>query len=250
MKLKRNSNMKERNLIAQIDPKSPISEAFRTLRTNIQYSSVDHQIKSIMVTSTGPSEGKSTIASNLAVVMAQSGKRTLLVDADMRKPTIHRMFKLMNREGLTNILANQNHLASMQDAIVQSAVEGKNRLADYIRKTEDQNLDVITTGPIPPNPAELLGSKSMSRFIQEVSNQYDVIFFDTPPVIAVADAQILASQLDGVLLVVNSGKTNRDMAMKAKSLLDNVKANVLGCVLNNRKITRDNYYYYYYGAER
>jgi protein-tyrosine kinase len=248
--LKRNSNVKERNLITQFDPKSPISEAFRTLRTNIQFSSVDKQIKTMMLTSTGPSEGKSTITSNLAIVMAQSGKRTLLVDADMRKPTIHRTFRIVNREGLTNILANQAHLASMEEAIVPSVIDEQNRLLKYISKTEIENLDVIPTGPIPPNPAELLGSKSMARFIKEVSGHYDVILFDTPPVIAVTDAQILASQLDGVLLVINSGKTNRDMAIKAKGLLDNVKANILGCVLNNREITGDNYYYYYYGADR
>jgi protein-tyrosine kinase len=225
----RYSRERERHLITQLDSKSPIAEAFRTLRTNIQFTSIDHEIRSIMITSTGPSEGKSTISSNLSVVMAQSGKKTLLVDTDLRKPTVHHTFRLLNREGLTNVLAGQGSLEKM------------------VIQTEIDQLDILTSGPIPPNPAELLGSKSMSKFMEEASTQYDMVIFDTPPLIAVADAQILASQVDGVLLVLNSGKTNRDMAVKAKSLLNNVKANILGCVINNRKIQGDNYYYYYYG---
>lgn len=219
----------KRNIITYLDSKSPISEAFRTLRTNIQFASVDKEIKTIMITSSGPSEGKSTIAANLAVVMAQVGKKTLLVDADMRKPTVHHTFHILNREGLT------------------TALSGQKEVNQLVKKTEIENLDILSSGPIPPNPAELLGSKSMSRQIEEISTQYDIVLFDTPPIIAVADAQILASQLDGVLLVINSGKTNQDMAVKAKVLLDNVKAKILGCVLNNRKIQGENYYYYYYG---
>lgn len=219
----------QRNLLTQLESKSPIAEAFRTLRTNIQFTSVDHEIRSMMITSTGPSEGKSTISSNLAIVMAQSGKRTLLVDTDLRKPTAHHTFRLLNREGLSNVLVGQG---SLENLAIQSKIE---------------NLEILTSGPIPPNPAELLGSTSMAKFIKEAATLYDMVIYDTPPVIAVADAQILASQVDGVLLVLNSGKTNRDMALKAKSLLTNVKANILGCVLNNRKIQGDNYYYYYYG---
>lgn len=210
-----------------MDPKSPVSEAFRTLRTNIQFSSIDSQVKTMMITSTGPSEGKSTITANLAVVLAQSGKKTLLVDTDLRKPTVHRTFRLLNRDGLTNALTSQDNFKQ------------------FAKNTEIDNLDVITTGPIPPNPSELLGSMAMARFINEVSAIYDTVIFDTPPVIAVTDAQILATQVDGVFLVVNSGKTNRDMALKAKTLLSNVKANILGCVLNNREIEGENYYYYY-----
>jgi protein-tyrosine kinase len=224
--LKRNKT-RERSLITHLDPKSPVSEAFRTLRTNIQFSCIDSQIKTMMVTSTGPSEGKSTVTANLAVVLAQSGKKTLLVDTDLRKPTVHRTFRLLNRDGLTNALTSQNDFKQ------------------YVKESEIENLDIITTGPIPPNPSELLGSMAMARFINEVSAIYDRVVFDTPPVIAVTDAQILATQVDGVFLVVNSGKTNRDMALKAKTLLCNVKANILGCVLNNRELEGENYYYYY-----
>lgn len=224
--MKRNKS-RERSLITHLDPKSPVSEAFRTLRTNIQFSSIDSQVKTMMITSTGPSEGKSTITANLAVVLAQSGKKTLLVDTDLRKPTVHRTFRLLNRDGLTNALTSQDNFKQ------------------FAKNTEIDNLDVITTGPIPPNPSELLGSMAMARFINEVSAIYDTVIFDTPPVIAVTDVQILATQVDGVFLVVNSGKTNRDMALKAKTLLSNVKANILGCVLNNREIEGENYYYYY-----
>jgi protein-tyrosine kinase len=222
----------KRSLITISNPKSPISESFRTLRTNIQFASVDRELKTIMATSTGPSEGKSTTIANLAVVMAQSEKKVILVDTDLRKPTVHHTFGLQNRTGLTSYLAGQDSL----DAILQ--------------ETDLPNLSVITSGPIPPNPAELLGSKAMERFIEELSFNYDQILFDTPPVIAVTDAQILAAKLDGVLLVIDAGNTNKDVALKAKTSLENVKANILGVVLNNKKMQGDSYYYYYYGGKR
>lgn len=222
----------KRSLISLTNPKSPISESYRTLRTNIEFAGVDTDLRTIMVTSTGPSEGKSTTIANLAVVTAQTEKRTLLVDADLRKPTVHHTFNLANRWGLTTVLAGQESMANV------------------VQKTLIPNLDIITAGPIPPNPAELLNSKAMTRFIQEVSGQYDQVLFDTPPVIAVADAQILASKLDGVILVVDSGTTNKDVALKAKTQLQNVKANILGVVLNNKKMQGDSYYYYYYGAKK
>lgn len=180
-----------------------------------------------MVTSATPQEGKSTVSANLAVVMAQSGKKTLFVDADLRKPTVHYTFSLQNREGLTNLLVANSEMNQL------------------VQKSDVENLFVLTSGPIPPNPAELLGSKIMGRFVKECMTQYDIVIFDTPPVIPVADAQILASQVDGVLLVVNSGKTKQDLAYKAKNLLDKVNANILGTVLNNRKVSDTNYYYYY-----
>ncbi|RXT03684.1 CpsD/CapB family tyrosine-protein kinase [Ammoniphilus sp. CFH 90114] len=222
----------KRNLITMEKPKSPISEAYKTLRTNIQFAGIDRELKTIMVTSTGPSEGKSTTVANLAVVMAQSEKRTLLIDADLRKPTVHHTFDLANRQGLTTYLA------------------GQDRLEDVIQATEAPNLDVMSSGPIPPNPAEMLNSKVMTRLLEELSVQYDQILIDTPPLIAVADAQILASKVDGVILVVNSGMTNREIAVKAKQQLENAKANILGVVLNNKQIKGDSYYYYYYGAKK
>lgn len=184
-----------------------------------------------MVTSTGPAEGKSTIAANLATVMAQSGKKTLLIDADLRKPTVNHTFRFLNNEGLTQVLTGQ---ASLEQVVKTN--------------TDVDNLDILTSGPIPPNPAELLGSRAMSRLLEEAKSHYHLVLFDTPPVIAVTDAQVLASQVDGVLLVISSGKTNREMAVRAKELLEQVQANILGCVLNNRKMKAGSQYYYYYGG--
>jgi protein-tyrosine kinase len=213
-----NRENRNRKLITYLDSKSPISESFRTLRTNIQFASVDKEIKTIMVSSSGPAEGKSTICPNLAVVMGQAGKRTLLIDANMRRPSIHDTFRMLNSEGLSNILVGQKNL----DELIQES--GIN------------NLDILTSGPIPPNPAELLSSKAMSRLIETVHDLYDIVVFDTPALIAVSDGLILGSQVDGVLLIIDSGGTSRDMGLKAKSLLNKAKANILGCVLNNRKL--------------
>ncbi|GGK25546.1 tyrosine-protein kinase YwqD [Caldalkalibacillus thermarum] len=226
----RQSAHKRRSLITLQDPKSPISEAFRTLRTNIQFASVDKELRTLMVTSSGPGEGKSIVSANLAITLAQAGKAVLLVDADMRKPTVNHTFRFLNNEGLTNVISGT---ATLEDVIKTD--------------TDVEGLDVLTSGPIPPNPAELLGSKRMKALIEEAQTKYDVVLFDTPPVIAVTDAQILASQVDGVILVVSSGKTNQELAVKAKSLLETVQANIIGCVLNNRKLSGNSYYYYYYG---
>lgn len=211
-----------------IDPKSPISEQYRTIRTNIQFSSVDEEVKSLMVTSAGPGDGKSTTTANLAVVFAQQGKRVLLVDADLRKPTVHYIFNLTNTFGLTSVLSKQ---ASLENAI---------------NKTDIENLFVLTSGPIPPNPAELLGSKAMEQFFDDALNKvFDLILFDTPPLLAVTDAQILSNKCDGTVLVVSSGKTEKEQVIKAKELLDAAQSRLLGVVLNNKKIENNSYYYYY-----
>ncbi|RJS62551.1 capsular biosynthesis protein [Bacillus sp. PK3_68] len=210
-----------------MDPRSPISEQYRTIRTNILFSAVDQEIRSLLVTSAGPGEGKSTTAANLAIVFAQQGKKVLLVDADMRKPTMHYTFNFMNTVGLTNVLAKQKSLAAA------------------VKETTVQDLAVLLSGPIPPNPAELLGSRMMAEFLKEAYRSYETIIFDTPPVLAVTDAQVLANQCDGTLLVINSGKTEADGAIKAKELLQAAKAKPLGVVLNNRKLKETNYYYYY-----
>ncbi|MGG3449082.1 CpsD/CapB family tyrosine-protein kinase [Domibacillus aminovorans] len=220
----------KRKLITYTDPKSPISEQYRTIRTNILFSSVDQSLRSILVTSTSPGEGKSTTIANLAVVFANQGKKVLLVDADMRKPTMHYTFGLQNTFGLTNILTKQTTLDA---TAVQSDIE---------------NLSILTSGPIPPNPAELLGSVSMKEFLENSLEKYDFVLFDTPPVLAVTDAQVLANQCDGTILVVNSGKTEIEGVQKAKDLLQSVKAKLLGVVLNNRTM-KDSSYYYYYGKE-
>jgi protein-tyrosine kinase len=216
-----------RNLIAKLSPKSTISEQYRTIRTNIQFSSVDEEIKSIMITSAEPGEGKSTTTANLAVTFAQQGKKVLLVDADLRKPTVHYTFQVQNIYGLTNVLT-----------------KGKT-IEQAISATDVENLDVLTSGPIPPNPAELLASKAMLDFLTKVEAQYDVILFDTPPILAVADAQILANLCEGSVLVIASGKTETEKVMKAKELLAAAKGKLLGAVLNSKKMDKSSYYYYY-----
>ncbi|MCH6269421.1 CpsD/CapB family tyrosine-protein kinase [Neobacillus citreus] len=216
-----------RNLIAMLDPKSPIAEQFRTIRTNIQFSSVDQEVRTLMVTSAGPGDGKSTTSANLAVVFAQQGKRVLFVDADLRKPTVHYTFNHTNTFGLTSVLTKQ---MSLENAV---------------KDTNEQNLFVLSSGPIPPNPAELLGSKAMEQFFKDALELYDMVIFDTPPLLAVTDGQILANKCEGTILVVSSGKTEKDQVVKAKELLDSAQSKLLGVVLNNKKIQNTNYYYYY-----
>lgn len=221
------SHGQKRSLITKLAPKSSISEQYRTVRTNIQFSSVDEEIKSIMVTSADPAEGKSTTVANLAVTFAQQGKKVLLVDADMRKPTVQYTFQVENIYGLTNVLTK---IKTLEDAVIHTDVE---------------HLDILTSGPIPPNPAELLGSKAMLEFLTKVEEQYDVILFDTPPILAVTDAQILANLCQGSVLVVASGKTENEKVVKSKELLAAAKGKLLGAVLNNKKMDKSNYYYYY-----
>lgn len=230
MAKKRKGLRTERKLITFESPRSPITEQYRTLRTNIQFASVDAELKTILVTSTGPNEGKSTTIANLAIVFAQQGKKVLLVDTDLRKPTVHYTFLLNNVRGLTTILTKQS------------------TLLDVVNKTEIENLSVLSSGPIPPNPAELIGSIAMANFIEEAKTYFDLILFDTPPVLAVADAQILSNICDGTILVVASGSTEKDAAIKSRDLLNSSKAKLLGTVLNKVK-ANDSQYYYYYGQK-
>jgi len=217
----------KRRLLAHNSPKDPVAEQYRTIRTNIQFSNVDQDIKTIVVTSSGAEEGKSTTSSNLATVYAQQGLNVLLIDADLRKPTGHYTFRLENHIGLTNVLTRQS------------------TLAQAVQESEIPHLSVLTSGPIPPNPSELLASAQMAELLKEMKEQFDMIIFDTPPILAVADAQILANQVDGTILVVSSGKTEKDAALKSKELLSNAQGKLLGVVLNNRKVEEGNYYYYY-----
>lgn len=192
---------KSRRGLAQISVlhhKSLVAEQYRTIRTNIEFSSVQTHLRSILVTSSVPGEGKSFSAANLAAVFAQQEKKVLLVDADLRKPTIHETYQLENVQGLTNVLV------------------GNASLGETVQKTLIDNLYVLTSGPTPPNPAELLSSKAMGELIQEMYSRYSLVIFDSPPLLAVADGQILANQTDGSVLVVLSGKTKMDTVQKAK----------------------------------
>lgn len=220
-------NNKMRHLITKLNPRSPISEQYRTIRTNLQFSSVDETLQSILVTSAGPAAGKSITAANLAVVYAQQGKKTLLIDADLRKPTVHYTFRLDNLRGLSNVLVGES---TLEDAVTSSDVD---------------HLDILSCGPIPPNPAELLASRRMNDVLTHAKQLYDFVIFDTPPALAVADAKILANIVDGTLLVLRSGITTTEEAEKTKELLTDSKAKMLGAILNDRAKDQANYYYYY-----
>jgi len=218
-------------LIAQVSPKSAITEMYRGLRTNLDFASVDAKVKRILVTSSLPGEGKTTTACNLAVVEAQAGRRTLLLDADLRKPMVHRNFSASNVKGLTSVLIRQ---CSVEDAIQKTAVE---------------NLEILCSGPIPPNPLEMLGSQAMRSLLDQFAATYDVLIVDSPPVLSVADAKVLASELDGVLYVVGSGIVSRSALRKAKESLAVSGVRVLGAVFNNKRMTKAERQYYYYQYE-
>ena len=222
-------------LITIENPKSPVSESYRTLRTNIMFSSLDKKVQTIMVTSSGPEEGKTTVASNLAVIMAQSGKKTIIIDCDLRKPRLHKVFKASNLKGLSNYLI------------------GEVTIADVVKQTPIENLQLLPSGVKPPNPAELLGSAKMKSFVESLKQYYDYIILDTPPVVIVTDAQLVAQYADGCLLVVAAGEVDRDAPIKAKELLVKVNAKILGVVLNKVDDTgkgRYKYYYHYYYDEQ
>lgn len=220
-------------LITESNPKSPISEAYKILRTNIQFSNLDTDIQTIMVTSAAMGEGKSTTSANLAVAYAQAGKKVLIIDADLRKPTQHHIFRVSNRIGLTSVLSHQGPLGS---ALLDTTVE---------------QLSIIPSGPIPPNPSEILASKRMSSMLDDLKSQFDIIIIDTPPTLAVTDAQIIAAQSDGVLMVVDAGKVKKEASARAKAGLDMVGTKLLGVVLNNiSRSSAEGYYYYYYGERK
>ncbi|AJQ26034.1 capsular exopolysaccharide family [Pelosinus fermentans JBW45] len=218
-------------LIVHEQAKSPIAEAYRTLRTNIQFSKTDGQLQTILFTSSGPGEGKSTTLANTAVALAQSGKRVIIMDCDLRKPVLHKIFDKKNR-GITNFL------------VEEICAE------DLIQETQVENLRILTSGPIPPNPSELLGSRKMQGLFNSLKEQADYLMIDAPPVIAVTDACVLASKVDGIALVINSGTVRPEMAQKAKDLLIKANGHLLGVILNRVEIEEEyGHYYYYYGSD-
>lgn len=223
--------MAEIDFITHYDSRSPVSEAYRAIRTNLQFAGAGKQLKTLVFTSAVPSEGKSTTVANLAIVMGQDDKHILLIDCDMRKPVIHRRFGLLNR-GLSNCFA--------EDLPLKEVIQ-----ADVF-----PNLDVVTSGPVPPNPVELLGSKKMKALLQEAAEAYDYVFLDMPPVLAVTDAALMSSQVDGTVLILGSGDISPDEGKQAKSLLEKVHANILGVILNKvPQHHKSGYYYYYYYDE-
>ena len=215
-------------LISMINPKSIVAEQFRMVRTNLEFSIVDKDLKSLLVTSLAPGAGKSTISSNLAATFASQGKKVLLVDTDMRKPTIHKIFRLRNSEGLSTLITTKE--ASIYD---------------YIEATEFENISILTSGATPPNPAELVSSIRMQQLIEEMEQAFDLVIFDTPPVLAVADSQILAGKVDGTLFVIRKGIDKKEQIQTAQERMKSVNANVLGAIYNRIEPNDDAYYYEY-----
>ena len=217
--------------IVEKKPKSITAEAYRTLRTNIQYSSFDKEVRVIVVTSSEAGEGKSTTAGNLAISFSQAQKKTIMIDCDLRKPSLHKKFRISNMVGLSDLL------------------KGRESLKEAVHKYNDY-LDILTSGKVPPNPAEMLGSRSMENLLEKLKEEYDMIIIDSAPLQAVTDAQILSRKADGTIIVVRAEKTKRDSVIQAKELLKKVDANILGIVLNGVENIRKKYYYYYGTEEK
>lgn len=220
-------------LVADYDPSGRISEEYRTLRTNISFSKAGGAIKSIVVTSGSASEGKSTVAANLAVTFAAQGLKTILGDLDMRRPTVNATFGIQNTGGLVKILTEQSE-------------DLESLLPIYSKSTNIENLTVLTSGPTPPNPSELLGSEGMKQLLTILSRDYDRIILDTPPVLTVTDAQIVASHADATIMVVPYGQADKAAVADAKELLQKVNANIIGVVMN--RMPEQNGSGYYYGG--
>lgn len=218
-------------LFIKENPKSLLAEKYRNLRTSIEYSSVDKKLQTIVVTSSEKDEGKSTVSANLAYVLAQGEKKVLIVDCDLRKPTVHRKFELSNQIGLTEVLVEKVEI----DKAIQKLEYG---------------VDVLTSGMLPPNPAEIVDSKAVESLFEYFKTIYDYIIIDTPPVGIVTDGVVLAGKADGVILVVRANKTKDTSVMDGYNELKKVNANVLGTVINVVETPKDKYGYYGYGEKR
>lgn len=218
-------------IVTQHDPKSPISEAYRALRTNFQFATIKSKPKTIMVTSAVPGEGKTTTAVNMAVTMADCGMRVVIVDTDLRRPNVHRVLKMERGPGLSNVL------------------RGEVELSDVIRKTRVENLEIISSGRVPPNPSELIGSTRMERLMDELGRQFDIVIFDAPSILVVTDPVLLSTRVDSVVLVLSANYARRETVQRAIRLLQAASAEIAGVVLNGLEATRRHYYYYYYYYE-
>jgi len=221
------ANNRQESLVTISNPRSPISEAYRTLRTNLEFASLDKPLRTMVVTSAGPEEGKSTTLANLAVTLAQAEQKVILVDCDLRRPSQHEIFRVGNGVGLTSMVVDEEAFKNVP-----------------LQETPVPNLKLLPSGPLPPNPSELLGSRRMGEIIATLRERADLVLFDAPPIIAVTDAAVLASKVDGVLLVINAGTTKRDHAQRAKALLEKVNARLVGAVLNNVRMDISLHRYY------
>lgn len=217
-------------LVAFNNPKSIHAEQFRTIRTNLDFVNLDGNLKNLVVTSSIPGEGKSTVSANLAHVMAATEKKVLIVDADLRKPTLHKTFSINNDKGLSTLISQPSL-----------------KFNEVIQFSPDLNLYLMPSGPIPPNPSELLASARMNKIVADLNQYFDIVIFDTPPVTAVTDAQIMATKVDGVVLVVRDGYVTKDEVRTSKESLDNVNAKILGYVMNSKQPQEGSGYYAYYG---
>jgi capsular exopolysaccharide synthesis family protein len=225
--------MYRKQLIVNDKPKSPIAEAYRAFRTNLQYSKVDGQLKSILFTSSGPGEGKSVTAANTAIALAQGGAKVVILDCDLRRPVQHLIFGRVAM-GITNVLA------------------GNGTLADYVQDTDITNLKILTSGPIPPNPSELLNSSKMIALLATLAKQFDYLILDTPPILPVTDTCVLASKVDGVIMVIGAGVVRPAEAQRAAEAVRQVKGNILGMMINrvkNDEILGDYYNYCNFHSE-
>jgi capsular exopolysaccharide synthesis family protein len=222
-------------LIVHERPKSPIAEAYRSLRTNIQFANLDNNMKTILITSATPGEGKTITLLNIAIAMAQNKQRVIVIDCDMRKPRIHKILGISNKSGLAEYLMDGNNIE------------------DYINRIFKLNIDVMTSGKIPSNPSELLHSNVMKEMVEFLEKKYDYVLFDSPPVVPVTDAVVMSSYIEGAILVVSSGKVSVDMVKKAKESLEASGVNLIGAVLNRIPVNNSkeykSYYYYYEESE-
>lgn len=213
-------------LYVEREPSSSYAESFRMIRTNIKYSSIDKNKKVLLITSSAKGEGKSTIAANLAVCIAQDNNKVLIIDCDLRRPNIHRIFNISNSNGVTDYLINEIEL---KDAV----------------KQHSNKLDIMTSGSMPPNPAEILATNKFDNMLNLVKSEYDYVILDTPPVGTIADTQILATKTDGIILVAEAEETKKNNLLEAKRLIDKVGGKIIGVIINRTKRGKNDDYYYY-----
>jgi capsular exopolysaccharide synthesis family protein len=217
-------------LLIRADSRSSLAEAYRQLRTSVLLSTAGHAPKTLLVTSSVPSEGKTTTAVNTAISLSQTGAKVLVIDGDMRRPRLHNIFEIENRQGLSTILSSEF---------------GEAEILSMITQHEDGNLYLLTSGPVPPNPAELIGSEQMRRLIETLEDNFTHIVIDSPPIASFTDGVLIAAMVDGVLLVVHAGKSSRGIVRRSRQLLQEVGAKIFGVVLNNANLrSQDGYYYY------